>query len=216
MSEKEPAKRPEKKSETIEVRVSYSEKLAFMEACKQAGTTASHAIRGYIGDVLDPDHSAKSKKARIWTVLVAATIALLAAALFWQTTQSSAPTTVDRILASLDHNDDGVITADDATSGPATDKATITWLLSSMDADEDGIATPEEIGRITNVTIELRGDRPKGLSPRQENVVVVPPGLSEAERKQFIDQAMAQHHVNTEDLERLVRLLDALAVSQPD
>lgn len=41
-------KRPEKKSETLEVRLPHSKKQAFMRACEREGITASHAVRTFI------------------------------------------------------------------------------------------------------------------------------------------------------------------------
>ncbi|MGF1463198.1 MAG: hypothetical protein ACFB2Z_08520 [Maricaulaceae bacterium] len=40
--------RREKKSETLEVRLSYAKKQAFMAACRDQGTTASDAVRGFV------------------------------------------------------------------------------------------------------------------------------------------------------------------------
>lgn len=47
--------RPEKKSETIEIRLPYTQKLAFMRACAARGVTASDALRTFIGDFVSDD-----------------------------------------------------------------------------------------------------------------------------------------------------------------
>ena len=44
--------RPEKKSEFLEVRVSFSAKRAFMEKCRERGTSASEELRGFIDRAL--------------------------------------------------------------------------------------------------------------------------------------------------------------------
>jgi Ca2+-binding EF-hand superfamily protein len=47
MTDKTP--RREKHSETLEVRLPYSVKAAFMEACQEKGVTASEAVRNFVG-----------------------------------------------------------------------------------------------------------------------------------------------------------------------
>ena len=46
--------RPLKKSETIEIRLPYPTKLAFMARCKAEGRSASEALRGFIDGELAP------------------------------------------------------------------------------------------------------------------------------------------------------------------
>ena len=45
--------RPLKKSETIEIRLPYPTKLAFMDRCRQEGRSASEALRGFIDGELE-------------------------------------------------------------------------------------------------------------------------------------------------------------------
>src|SRR5690606_13279907 len=45
--------RKPKKSETLEVRLPYETKQAFLTACREDGTTASEVVRGSIDDYLD-------------------------------------------------------------------------------------------------------------------------------------------------------------------
>lgn len=216
MSVNKPIKRPEKKSETIEVRVSHSEKLAFMEACKQAGTTASHAIRGYIGDVLNPTTSQQGRRVRLWAGLGAIVLVALTGALLWQSQQNSRPTAGERMLGALDHNGDGRLSADDTVGASAPDMATISWLIETADQNADGVATIAEISRIANVTIELHGTESAGDFVRRENVIIVPPGLSETERQEFIDAAAAKHAINEQDMQRILRLIEAATADAPD
>jgi len=55
-------KRPEKKSETLEVRLPHSKKEAFMEACERDGITASHAMRSFIDAYLKRSHRVQLKQ----------------------------------------------------------------------------------------------------------------------------------------------------------
>ena len=55
-------KRPEKKSETLEVRLPHSKKEAFMEACEREGITASHAVRTFIDAYLKRSRRVKLKQ----------------------------------------------------------------------------------------------------------------------------------------------------------
>lgn len=41
-------------------------------------------------------------------------------------------------------------------------------------------------------------------------MIIVPPGLSEAERQAFIDAAATKHHIREEDMQRLIRLIEAV------
>ena len=55
-------KRPEKKSETLEVRLPHSKKEAFKEACERDGITASHAMRSFIDAYLKRSHRVQLKQ----------------------------------------------------------------------------------------------------------------------------------------------------------
>ena len=68
--------RPPKKSETLEVRLPYATKLAFMARCRDDGRSASEAVRAFIDERLDAGPAARPT--RRWARLAAG--ALLAAA----------------------------------------------------------------------------------------------------------------------------------------
>ena len=53
---------PEKKSESLEVRLPHSRKEAFMQACEENGVTASHAIRTFIDEYLKRSRRMKLKR----------------------------------------------------------------------------------------------------------------------------------------------------------
>lgn len=54
------AKKPAKKTETLEIRISHETKAAFMAACKARGATASAVIRGFIDQII-----AEARRAQI-------------------------------------------------------------------------------------------------------------------------------------------------------
>jgi hypothetical protein len=53
-----------KKSETLEIRLSYPAKLAFMARCRDEGRSASEALRHYIDVHLQGDAPAKPRRSR--------------------------------------------------------------------------------------------------------------------------------------------------------
>lgn len=55
--------RPPKKTETIEIRVPYETKLAFMAQCREEGVSASEALRTFIGDRLETQPAAERPSA---------------------------------------------------------------------------------------------------------------------------------------------------------
>lgn len=60
-------KRPEKKSESLEIRLPYSQKQAFMEACRERGMTASDVLRSFIAEDLEAQAQDNSEE-RTWTM----------------------------------------------------------------------------------------------------------------------------------------------------
>jgi len=215
-------KRVEKKSETIEVRVSYSEKLAFMEACKQAGTTASHAIRGYIDDFLHPkpELSLREKLARALPVSGALLLTLLlvgfvALDMFkapngaLATPSSLSPTSV-RVLNHFDQDGDGYLSSNDLSALEAEHKVPLDWLLEKGDQNKDGKIDVAELDALTNYTIELRTGTENSRSESGENIFILPPDLTEEERREFLKKSGVSEHMGTEEAQRLNKMLDAL------
>lgn len=211
MTDAPKSRRPEKKSETIEVRVSYSEKLAFMEACRRAGTTASHAIRGYIDGVIHPAPGQRWRaalKAAPAFLLIGAGMTAIA---YWQLTPDQPPTMADRIIRHFDRNGDAMLSAEDAASGDTVADSTVTWLISSFDQDGDGRIGTAEIAGIADMTIELRGLHGQGTAASNgERVLILPPGLSAAERRAYLEQSGIDQAISAEDHMRLQRIIDAL------
>ncbi|WP_395650426.1 hypothetical protein [Brevundimonas sp.] len=96
--------RPPKKSETLEVRLPFETKAAFMARCQTEGRTASDAVRGFIDAELSP---VRRTRMRGWQALVAAVAAGLAIGAV--AAPSLAQTTGHASFAQLDRNDDGVL-----------------------------------------------------------------------------------------------------------
>lgn len=210
MSEDVKPTRPEKKSETIEVRVSYTEKLAFMEACRNAGTTASHAIRDYIGGVLQPNNSEANKTRLVIGLGLVLTASLTAVGVFLFQREARPATTGERVVRYFDQNGDGTITAADAEN--TANKETIDWLLETGDQNSNGRIEASEVDNLAQVMIEVRGDHPERADGAGEQVIVIPPNLTPKERQAFLKRAGIPSYVGTEDQAKLARLIDALTL----
>ena len=111
-------KRPLKKDETVEVRLSYAAKTAFMARCQAEGRTASEAIRRFIDAELNQTAARRSIPTG-WRQLAAAALAGLAlgavAVPALAQSRSAAPSRAafDR----LDRNHDGVVSFDEYRAG---------------------------------------------------------------------------------------------------
>jgi ferric-dicitrate binding protein FerR (iron transport regulator) len=104
-----------KKSETIEIRLSYETKTAFMERCRLERRTASDAIRLFIDEQLDARSRAR-RRLRAWRIAAAAAVGAalglgVAAPSFAHATGNS-KTAFER----LDRNHDGVLTYEEFRS----------------------------------------------------------------------------------------------------
>ena len=96
--------RPPKKSETLEVRIPFTTKEAFMARCRAEGRSASAAVRGFIeGEV-----GGRRRRQRLIGRLAAG--ALLAAAAGAVAAPTLAHTNRTAEFRRLDTNHDGVIT----------------------------------------------------------------------------------------------------------
>jgi hypothetical protein len=106
-----PVARPPKKSETLEVRLPFDTKTAFMARCQNDGRTASDAVRGFIERELTGPVS-PPRFARLWQALAAAAAGLaigaVAAPSLAQTVTHPKPIPA---FQQLDHNHDGVLTS---------------------------------------------------------------------------------------------------------
>ena len=99
--------RPPKKSETLEIRLPYAAKVAFMERCRAAGLTASEVMRGLIeNEAVEPPKVRRAVKG--WQAVAAAIAGIVIGA-------AAAPSIAQALPGSraafeqIDTNHDGVI-----------------------------------------------------------------------------------------------------------
>jgi len=98
--------RPPKKSETLEVRLPYPTKQAFMARCRDGGRTASDAVRAFIEAEVGERPAARRK--RLMARLAAG--AVLAAAAGAVAAPTLAHPNREAEFQRLDRNHDGVLT----------------------------------------------------------------------------------------------------------
>lgn len=98
--------RPMKKSETLEIRIPYPTKQAFMAQCQAEGRTASEALRGLIDQRLSPPRPLRDGR-RLPQVIAGA---LIAAAVGAAAAPALARATLATRFEALDLNHDGVLT----------------------------------------------------------------------------------------------------------
>jgi hypothetical protein len=99
--------RPAKKSETLEVRLPYEAKAAFMARCRDTGQTASEAVRLFIECELSGRRGAR-RGLRAWQTMAAAAAGLAIGA-------AAAPSLAqtggsDQAFQRLDRDGDGLLT----------------------------------------------------------------------------------------------------------
>jgi hypothetical protein len=63
-----------KKSETLEIRLPYPTKLAFMARCRDEGRSASEALRGFIDGEIAPGRPARRSSHLLVGALIAAAV----------------------------------------------------------------------------------------------------------------------------------------------
>ncbi len=93
-----------KKSETLEIRLSYPTKLAFMARCRDEGRTASEALRGFIEGAVEGRRPRRAARNLIAGAVVAAAVGAIALPSLARQAANAAE------FAHLDANHDGVIT----------------------------------------------------------------------------------------------------------
>lgn len=152
--------RQEKKSETLEIRLSYSNKREFMAQCAQNGATASHVIRNFVGSYISRSDDKSFTDAflgsvgfvkfkRTLTVLTLAVGISLSQLSIIASPQGSAETRT--VLASMDTNHDGFLTATDARDET---RAALFALLERTDKNEDGRLSQREIDQLPILRVE--------------------------------------------------------------
>src|SRR5690606_11449001 len=100
-----------KKSETIEVRLPFETKTAFMARCRNDGRTASEAVRAYIDREIAAE-PVRRERSRWWQVAAAAAAAGLALGAVAATSLAQVAMSHEAAQAfhALDADHDGVLT----------------------------------------------------------------------------------------------------------
>lgn len=105
-------RRPPKKSESIEIRLSHEAKTAFMQRCNDEGITASEAIRSMIDDrkIGRPQMTARTS---LWRTGLAIAVGIALGAGAAAPALAHANQTSRATFDQLDRNHDGVISYDE-------------------------------------------------------------------------------------------------------
>lgn len=111
--------RPLKKTETIEIRLPYETKQAFMARCREDGVSASEALRAFIGGHLEAKPAAIASSTQTsWRRRLQLAAGLAVAVGVAATAVPSLAGSVDRIgFAQLDRNGSGGVTLDELSRG---------------------------------------------------------------------------------------------------
>ena len=138
----------EKKSERLEVRLPYSKKQAFVEACEQQSDTPSHAVRRFINsyirrsDTDDLGHSVGVLRRKFFPVFLVAAICLLGVLAVWKFNgdpSQDASSNDDALFAVYDKNENGQLGVGEVLSGE-NEK----YLFQVLDINSDQVIDREE------------------------------------------------------------------------
>lgn len=100
-----------KKSETLEVRLPFETKTAFMARCRTDGRTASEAVRAYIDREIGAAEPVRRERSRWWQVAAAAAAGLtLGAVAAPSLAQVAMSHEAAQAFHALDADHDGVLT----------------------------------------------------------------------------------------------------------
>jgi hypothetical protein len=114
-----------KKTETIELRLPYAMKQAFMARCRASGASASEALRGFIADYVDGRTGASARRGR--KIATPARLAVLAGALLGAA----------------------------ALAGPSMARPSLPAAFARMDLDHDGQISFAEFSRAARLKLDL-------------------------------------------------------------
>ncbi len=148
-------KRPQraKKSETLEVRIPFETKQAFLTACREDGTTASEVVRGSVQTYLDGRERPTQQPNRTLIMkfpqpvrrygprIAASAIAAVGLATFAVLPSAAAPD-LQAAFKELDANGDGVLSADEFAGAKPGGEAKDVFVETRIHKSTDGAAPP--------------------------------------------------------------------------
>jgi hypothetical protein len=109
--------RREKKSETLEIRLPYTQKQAFMAACRERGVTASDTLRRLIDEEMTPVSEGRSWARTLRRNPLKAAASFVGTALAAVTFSTGASFAEDDVFDRLDRDSDGVVTYEEFEKG---------------------------------------------------------------------------------------------------
>lgn len=159
--------RREKKSESLEIRLEYSKKTSFMEACKARGQTASDVLRGSIEDYTSGPERGFPVSTKTLSIAALMTMGFALAAFYEQPASEPA----QLLLSALDTNEDSYLTAGDARD---ESRSALFSLLENADRDVNGRVTAHELDELSLKTVRtessLAGMKPVFLNLERQNI----------------------------------------------
>lgn len=113
MTRQNPSSRPDKKSETLEVRLSHAAKIAFMARCRDEGRTASEAVRVFI-EARSAEPGRGRRRPGLWQAFAALIAGLVLGAVAAPSLAQTLPDAASRTAFDrLDRDHDGVVSFDE-------------------------------------------------------------------------------------------------------
>jgi hypothetical protein len=110
--------RPPKKSESLEIRIPYAAKTAFMARCQAEGRSASEALRAFIDQQIEGPRPNVRRWRLVAGALIAAALGAIALPSLARPAADPAHDLLRRVaFAHLDANHDGVLTLDEYRRG---------------------------------------------------------------------------------------------------
>lgn len=143
-------RRKEKKSESLDIRLPFEQKRAFMAATKAQGETASQALRRFIADYIEEARLAEQPNPVQEITMTLArhrfkSIATAAGAALGVFSVTALPSAADSTaFDALDKNNDGVITEGEILPGEDAD------IIAKLDTDGSGGVSQEELAAAGN------------------------------------------------------------------
>ena len=154
-----------KKSETLEVRIPFETKQAFLTACREDGTTASEVVRGSVQTYLDgrerpPQQSNRTlimkfpePVRRYGPRIAASAVAAVGLATFAVLPSAAAPD-LQAAFKRLDVNGDGVLSADEFAGPKPSGDAKNVVVETRIHKSTDGAAPPKAAASLLSADVK--------------------------------------------------------------